>query len=164
MIATTIEMQGTLQADGTLVLDEKPSLPPGRVRVVLHSDALERQSTTPNLNTAEAKSETDVSGSERFLDRVRQLEASGNEDDAIDLIFDTINTFLLENDFARCDSILGRIDVATIPRVLLIAFLTITAAAKSRLPSRSAFFADVNAAITRERGSQLADQLLRGLE
>lgn len=28
-----MEIQGTLQADGTLVLDEKPNLPPGRVRV-----------------------------------------------------------------------------------------------------------------------------------
>jgi hypothetical protein len=32
---TPVEVQGTLQADGTLVLDEKPNLPPGRVRVTL---------------------------------------------------------------------------------------------------------------------------------
>jgi len=30
-----IEVEGTLQADGTLVLDERPSMPPGRVRVTL---------------------------------------------------------------------------------------------------------------------------------
>jgi hypothetical protein len=30
-----IEMQGTLREDGTLVLDEKPNLPPGRVRVIV---------------------------------------------------------------------------------------------------------------------------------
>jgi hypothetical protein len=29
----TIEVEGTLRADGTLLLDEKPDLPPGRVRV-----------------------------------------------------------------------------------------------------------------------------------
>jgi hypothetical protein len=35
-VATTVvEVQGTLQADGTLVLDEKLSLPPGRVRVTV---------------------------------------------------------------------------------------------------------------------------------
>ncbi|HWG47694.1 MAG TPA: hypothetical protein VN688_33325 [Gemmataceae bacterium] len=33
MAAPVVELQGTLQADGTLVLDEKPNLPPGRVRV-----------------------------------------------------------------------------------------------------------------------------------
>jgi hypothetical protein len=30
-----IEVEGTLHADGTLVLDEKPNVPPGRVRVTL---------------------------------------------------------------------------------------------------------------------------------
>jgi hypothetical protein len=30
-----VEVGGTLQPDGTLLLDEKPGLPPGRVRVVL---------------------------------------------------------------------------------------------------------------------------------
>jgi hypothetical protein len=30
-----VEIQGTLQADGTLVLDEKPNLPPGRVRITV---------------------------------------------------------------------------------------------------------------------------------
>jgi hypothetical protein len=33
MAAPVVEVQGTLQADGTLVLDEKPDLPPGRVCV-----------------------------------------------------------------------------------------------------------------------------------
>ncbi|HYT92973.1 MAG TPA: hypothetical protein VEL76_29920 [Gemmataceae bacterium] len=35
MNPTVVEIQGTLQPDGTLVLDEKPSLPPGRVRVTV---------------------------------------------------------------------------------------------------------------------------------
>jgi hypothetical protein len=35
MIANTIELEGTLQADGRLILDEKPALKPGRVRVAL---------------------------------------------------------------------------------------------------------------------------------
>lgn len=32
-------LQGTLHADGTLTLDEKPNLPPGRVKVVLRQEA-----------------------------------------------------------------------------------------------------------------------------
>jgi len=35
MSQMVVEIQGTLQADGTLVLDEKPSLPPGPVRVMV---------------------------------------------------------------------------------------------------------------------------------
>ncbi len=37
MTIPIVEVQGTLQADGTLVLDEKPNLPPGRVRVTVQS-------------------------------------------------------------------------------------------------------------------------------
>lgn len=32
---TTVELQGTLREDGTLVLDERPNLPAGRVKVVV---------------------------------------------------------------------------------------------------------------------------------
>jgi hypothetical protein len=35
MPAPVVEVQGTLHADGTLVLDQKPNLPPGRVRVTV---------------------------------------------------------------------------------------------------------------------------------
>jgi hypothetical protein len=34
---TRVEVQGTLQPDGTLLLDEKVKLPPGRVRVVVQA-------------------------------------------------------------------------------------------------------------------------------
>jgi hypothetical protein len=35
MATNAIEIQGTLREDGTLLLDEKPKLPPGRVRVTV---------------------------------------------------------------------------------------------------------------------------------
>ena len=35
MPPTTIEIQGTLREDGTLVLDQQPNLPPGRVKVLV---------------------------------------------------------------------------------------------------------------------------------
>jgi hypothetical protein len=37
MSQTEIVVQGTLTADGTIQLDEKPNLPPGRVTVVVKS-------------------------------------------------------------------------------------------------------------------------------
>jgi hypothetical protein len=39
MSPTLVEVRGTLQPDGTLVLDEKPNLPPGRVRVMVQAMA-----------------------------------------------------------------------------------------------------------------------------
>ncbi len=35
MNTNSVQIQGTLQPDGQLVLDEKPNLPPGRVRVTV---------------------------------------------------------------------------------------------------------------------------------
>lgn len=35
MNSNPIEIQGTLREDGTLLLDEKPNLPPGRVKVTV---------------------------------------------------------------------------------------------------------------------------------
>jgi hypothetical protein len=35
MTTNAIELQGTLREDGTLVLDAKPNLPPGRVKVTV---------------------------------------------------------------------------------------------------------------------------------
>ncbi|MCI0377677.1 MAG: hypothetical protein L0215_08735 [Gemmataceae bacterium] len=35
MTSTHLELTGTLKADGTFVLDQKPALPPGRVQLVL---------------------------------------------------------------------------------------------------------------------------------
>jgi hypothetical protein len=35
MHSNAIEVQGTLREDGTLVLDDKPNLPPGRVKVTV---------------------------------------------------------------------------------------------------------------------------------
>ena len=35
MTTNAIEIQGTLREDGTLLLDQKPNVPPGRVRVTV---------------------------------------------------------------------------------------------------------------------------------
>jgi hypothetical protein len=35
MTTNAVEIQGTLREDGTLVLDDKPNLPPGRVKVTV---------------------------------------------------------------------------------------------------------------------------------
>jgi hypothetical protein len=38
MDGTTIVLHGTLKSDGTLELDEKPNLPPGRVQVAIKTE------------------------------------------------------------------------------------------------------------------------------
>jgi hypothetical protein len=38
MSPAQVEVRGVLREDGSLVLDEKPALPPGRVRVLLRAE------------------------------------------------------------------------------------------------------------------------------
>jgi hypothetical protein len=46
MTANAIEIHGTLREDGTLVLDEKPNLPPGRVKVQMQpADSATKEDT-----------------------------------------------------------------------------------------------------------------------
>ena len=40
MSLTEVVVEGTLKPDGTLELDQKPSLSPGRVKVILHPPRL----------------------------------------------------------------------------------------------------------------------------
>ena len=56
MSTDAIEIMGTLRADGTLVLDQNPGLPPGRVKVLVEQ-------------THKRQTFGDLRG---FLDRVRQ--------------------------------------------------------------------------------------------
>ena len=46
-------MEGTIQPDGSLVLDQKPNLPAGRVTVVLRQEALESMPREPRGVPAE---------------------------------------------------------------------------------------------------------------
>jgi hypothetical protein len=86
MSVTETVIEGTLNADGTLVLHEKPNLPPGRVQVVL------RQETAPVLPGDDpfwqrmraiwaiprSAGHTD-DGGERTLEEVRQMRQEWDE-------------------------------------------------------------------------------------
>ena len=99
-----------------------------------------------------------------FLDEVYGLAGNGEEDRAIDVIFEHVNGLLIEGRFDVCDRILAEVDIARIPPVLMISFLTITAAAKPQLHNRDSFFRNVAGVIARERGERAAERLLNGLE
>ncbi len=99
-----------------------------------------------------------------FFDEVCGLAGRGEEDRAIDVIFEHVNSLLIEGRFEACDRILAEVEIARIPPVLMISFLTITAAAKPQLHNRDSFFRNVAGVIARERGARAAERLLDGLE
>src|SRR5258707_15637905 len=74
-----------------------------------------------------------------FLEEVYHL-AAGDLQSATDTIFETIDRLLLDGAFTVCNEILRCVDVRRLPTALMRSFLTITAAAKDKLPARSAFY------------------------
>jgi len=69
-------IEGTLQPDGTLVLDEKPNLPAGRVRVTLRPGQIE---PNQSLQLAYLRTMGEIRADQRGRGHVAQIEAEDAE-------------------------------------------------------------------------------------
>jgi hypothetical protein len=74
-----------------------------------------------------------------WLEDVYSLVRREKIDPAIDLLFDRVDNLLLAGKFSECDALLKVIDVKRLDSNLIVAALSITDAAKDKLPSRSQF-------------------------
>lgn len=97
-----------------------------------------------------------------FLEKLYQFDKN-KIDSTIDFIFDYFDDAFLNNNFQECDDILEKLDLNKIPIVLMISFLTITLAAKSKLKNRINFYKKVEEKIKEKEPEKLKD-LLYGLE
>lgn len=89
---------------------------------------------------------------------VYSLEHQQEREAAIDLVFDKIDELLREAAFDRCDEILQSVDVQRLSTSLMVAFLSITLAAKKELSSRAALVGRIEA-----RLGELEPHRLEGL-
>lgn len=97
-----------------------------------------------------------------FIGRAVHLQEQGFTDTALDLIYDSVDELLHGARFALCDSVLQETDTSQCSIDVLLALLTATLPAKSRLATRTKFFQRVETSL-RERGEYSAD-VLSGLE
>jgi len=89
-----IVVDGTLRPDGTIELDAKPRLPPGRVQVVLRTESPQSVTAVPTASE----------NWWQFMQRTRrELEASGSSFMTEDEVNETIN-WMREDD--RIDDLL----------------------------------------------------------
>jgi hypothetical protein len=103
-------------------------------------------------------------GKFEFCEEIYRL-AEKDKKTAIDFIFDRINNLLMAGDFDECCEILDKTQTEKLPPMLLVALLTITAAARKQLiPHRDQFFVRAYANIEAERGKEATDRLLVGLK
>lgn len=98
-----------------------------------------------------------------FLECVCRVAAAGDLQGATDRVFDYIDRLLSAESFGVCNAILGRVDVLKLPSALLRSFLTITDAAKEKLPARRAFYDQAFQEMMRLKGHESAQKLLGNL-
>lgn len=99
-----------------------------------------------------------------FLGRVYRLAELNDLEGATDKVFRFIDNLLLGGDFHTCNEILRQADVKQLPSSLLRSFLTITAAAKDKLPARADFYQEAFAEMVRLKGEEKAHRLLGPLK
>lgn len=95
------------------------------------------------------------------LNRAKQLESGGHTDAALDLVYDSIDELFRRGQFALCDAYLSEIDVSKYSTDILLAVLTATSPARSRLSTRDNLVARVRDIV--ETRGELEEGLFVGL-
>ena len=96
------------------------------------------------------------------MERADRLDDGKHTDAALDLIYDAVDKLMRDRQFDQLDAILAPIAVVGLSVDILLGLLTATLPAKSRLPSRGAFFNAVEQSL--KRRGVYEQGLLTGLE
>lgn len=96
--------------------------------------ALQNNDPVSSLGSTSA---TRTSGHLAWVRDLYSLVGQGRHDDAIDVLFSTVNRMFVKGEFAKCDEALRAIDVARLDTNLLVGVLTSTLCAAEHLPSRN---------------------------
>jgi hypothetical protein len=101
-----------------------------------------------------------------FFGELFRLADAGHKERAIDLIFEEFGDRQCRGEFGVCDQMLRRAyeEAARLPPALLVAFLTITLAARRSFPARLDLLMETKRIIIAESGEFAARQVLAGLE
>lgn len=119
----------------------------------IESDSTE-EPTTPELQEEKI---------EEFLEEVYRLAKFRNVESATDRVFDFIDKLLCDDEFVICDEILKRVDVDKLPTTLMRSFLTITHAAKGKLPARQALYRKIDRKMAELKGANKAGRIIGSL-
>ena len=112
--------------------------------------------------TSDFEKQSTSARTESFILRAQRLDNHGRTDAALDLIYDSIDDLMRNEEFPRLDSILARISITDLSTDILLGILTATLPAKSRLPARAELFNAIEQTI-QQRG-EYEEGLLIGLQ
>jgi hypothetical protein len=99
---------------------------------------------------------------ESFVYRAHRLDEAGHTESALDLIYDAADSLMRNGQFEQLDALIADAPIAFLSVDVLLAILTSTLPARSRLPSRANLFTTVEQ-ILKRRG-EYEEGLLAGLE
>ncbi len=95
-----------------------------------------------------------------FLEDVYKLAEINDLDGATDRIFDFMDRLLCDGLFGVCDEVLRTVDVARLPTALMRSFLSITSAAKQKLPSRVALYRKTEKKMVELKGVEKTQRII----
>jgi hypothetical protein len=94
---------------------------------------------------------------------VYSLSQIGDTDTAGFKIFDFLDRVLIDGFYTVCDDILSMVDVEKLDTKLMRSFLSVTAPAKLKLPSRAALYKRIERKMTQLRGPDKARRIIGSL-
>lgn len=98
------------------------------------------------------------------MEAIVDLSGRGDDDHALDLTYDEIDSRLTSGAFAECESILDSVDPEVLSSTVSVGFLAITKAADEHLSaSRSRLRARLEAALTTRMPAERLARVLAGL-
>ena len=98
-----------------------------------------------------------------FLNEVYSLSQIGDTDTAGFKVYDFLDRVLIDGFFAVCNEILSVVDINKLDTKLMDSFLTITAPAKTKLPSRVVLYKKIESKMTALRGPEKTRRILGSL-
>jgi hypothetical protein len=96
------------------------------------------------------------------IEQVYELVEQNELDEAVDILFATINELCSSCNFEECDSLLQSLDINRLDTNLIVSVLAITLAAKEKLSTRKEFVSKAKCRLT-ELCPDRVDRLLDGL-
>ncbi len=97
-----------------------------------------------------------------FIRHAQRLDAQRRTDEALDLIYDSVDQLLRSNQFPELDAVIAGVAVDECSTDLLLGLLTATLPARSKLPARKDFFRAIDRSLKTRREHE--DGLLTELE
>ena len=97
-----------------------------------------------------------------FLQSVIYLAKAGHIDSALDVLYDRVDAFLKQGNFADLDAVFNQTSAKPLSLDIILGLLTASLPAKSKLPARSSFYTEAEATV-KQRG-EWVEGLFAGLE